>query len=87
MTETSAPQLLRDVRGAVLRLGLQLQIVTSTGSRETGVVAQRVADLIATGTGPAGTSAFTFAERRIIRKRQNPPDSSFKSDHRKGPHD
>lgn len=63
MAETAAPQLTGDARDAVLHRGSHLQIIASAGSGKTEVVAQRVADLMATGADPAGIIAFTFTER------------------------
>ncbi len=40
-----------------------MQIIACAGSGKTEVVAQRVADLIASGVDPAGIIAFTFTER------------------------
>ena len=57
------PRLTGDARDAVLHRGSHLQIIASAGSGKTEVVAQRVADLMATGVDPAGIIAFTFTER------------------------
>ena len=63
MAETTAPRLTGDARDAVVHRGSHLQIIASAGSGKTEVVAQRVADLMATGVDPAGITAFTFTER------------------------
>jgi ATP-dependent DNA helicase UvrD/PcrA len=63
MADASAPRLEGDARQAVLHRGSHLQIIASAGSGKTEVVAQRVADLMASGVEPAGIIAFTFTER------------------------
>ena len=63
MAETAAPLLTGDARDAVLHRGSHLQIIASAGSGKTEVVAQRVADLMATGVDPVRIIAFTFTER------------------------
>jgi DNA helicase-2/ATP-dependent DNA helicase PcrA len=59
----TGPVLSGDARAAVRHRGSHLQIIASAGSGKTEVVAQRVADLMATGVDPAGIIAFTFTER------------------------
>jgi len=59
----TAPVLTGDALAAVRHRGTHLQIIASAGSGKTEVVAQRVADLMATGVDPAGIIAFTFTER------------------------
>ena len=63
MTSSLAPQLEGDARKAVLHRGTHLQIIASAGSGKTEVVAQRFAELIASGADPAGIISFTFTER------------------------
>ena len=63
MTTATAPRLAGDALAAVQHRGSHMQIIASAGSGKTEVVAQRVADLIATGVDPAGIVAFTFTER------------------------
>lgn len=63
MSGRAAPTLVGDARAAVEHRGSHLQIIASAGSGKTEVVAQRVADLIATGADPGGIVAFTFTER------------------------
>jgi DNA helicase-2/ATP-dependent DNA helicase PcrA len=58
-----APKLTGDALDAVRYRGGHLQIIASAGSGKTEVVAQRVADLLATGEAPDGIVAFTFTER------------------------
>jgi len=55
MTRRQAPDLTGDALEAVLHRGSPLQIIASAGSGKTEVVAQRVAQLLATGEEPAGT--------------------------------
>ena len=59
----TGPVLSGDALAAVRHRGSHVQIIASAGSGKTEVVAQRVADLMATGTDPAGIIAFTFTER------------------------
>jgi DNA helicase-2/ATP-dependent DNA helicase PcrA len=63
MAAPTAPVLEGDARRAVEHRGSHMQIIACAGSGKTEVVAQRVADLIANGTDPAGIIAFTFTER------------------------
>jgi DNA helicase II / ATP-dependent DNA helicase PcrA len=63
MAAATAPVLEGDARRAVEHRGSHMQIIACAGSGKTEVVAQRVADLIASGTDPAGIIAFTFTER------------------------
>lgn len=57
------PILEGDARDAVIHRGSHLQIIACAGSGKTEVVAQRVADLFASGTKPEQVVAFTFTER------------------------
>ncbi len=57
------PQLEGDALHAVSHRGSHLQIIASAGSGKTEVVAQRAAELLATGVDPTGIVAFTFTER------------------------
>jgi DNA helicase-2/ATP-dependent DNA helicase PcrA len=59
----TAPRLRGDALRAVRHRGSHLQIIASAGSGKTEVVAQRVADLFASGVEPSGVVAFTFTER------------------------
>ena len=59
----AAPTLAGDAAAAVAHRGSHLQIIASAGSGKTEVVAQRVADLLATGTRAEEIVAFTFTER------------------------
>lgn len=63
MISPSAPRLEGDAQKAVLHRGTHLQIMASARSGKTEVVAQRFADLIASGADPGGIIAFTFTER------------------------
>jgi hypothetical protein len=63
MAAATAPVLEGDARRAVEHRGSHMQIIACAGSGKTEVVAQRVADLIASGTDPAGIIAFTLTER------------------------
>jgi superfamily I DNA/RNA helicase len=56
LTGSAAPQLEGDALDAVLQRGSHLQIIASTGSGKTEVVAQRFAQLMADVTDPAGSS-------------------------------
>src|SRR3546814_9349944 len=58
---TSIPPTLRgDALAAVRHRGTHVQIIASAGSGKTEVVAQRVAQLLATGEPPGSIVAFTF---------------------------
>ena len=59
----TGPVLSGDALAAVRHRGSHVQIIASAGSGKTEVVAQRVADLMATGADPGGIIAFTFTER------------------------
>jgi DNA helicase-2/ATP-dependent DNA helicase PcrA len=59
----TGPTLTGDALTAVRHRGSHLQIIASAGSGKTEVVAQRFADLMASGADPAGIIAFTFTER------------------------
>jgi ATP-dependent DNA helicase UvrD/PcrA len=59
----TAPRLRGDALRAVRHRGSHLQIIASAGSGKTEVVAQRVADLFASGVEPSALVAFTFTER------------------------
>jgi DNA helicase-2/ATP-dependent DNA helicase PcrA len=59
----TAPGLAGDALAAVRHRGSHMQIIASAGSGKTEVVAQRFADLMASGADPAGIIAFTFTER------------------------
>jgi DNA helicase II / ATP-dependent DNA helicase PcrA len=59
----TAPILNGDARAAVRHRGSHLQIIASAGSGKTEVVAQRFAELMASGADPASIIAFTFTER------------------------
>jgi superfamily I DNA/RNA helicase len=58
-----APVLSGDALAAVRHRGSHMQITASAGSGKTEVVAQRFADLMASGADLAGIIAFTFTER------------------------
>ena len=58
MTTATAPRLAGEALAAVQHRGSHRQIIASAGSGKTELVAQRVADLIATGVDPAGIVAF-----------------------------
>jgi DNA helicase-2/ATP-dependent DNA helicase PcrA len=59
----TAPVLSGDALAAVQHRGSHVQIIASAGSGKTEVVAQRFAELMASGADPAGIIAFTFTER------------------------
>src|SRR5438093_12976740 len=63
LTIPSPPQLTGDAAQAVAYRAGHLQIIASAGSGKTEVVAQRTADLLASGVPPEGVVAFTFTER------------------------
>ncbi len=63
MASRLAPRLEGDARKAVLHRGSHVQIIASAGSGKTEVVAQRFAELMASGADPGGIIAFTFTER------------------------
>ena len=59
MTTANSPRLATgEALAAVQHRGSHMQIIASAGSGTTEVVAQCVADLIATGVDPAGIVAF-----------------------------
>lgn len=57
------PVLEGDAAEAVSYRGGHLQIIAAAGSGKTEVVAQRTAELLASGVRPEGVVAFTFTER------------------------
>jgi DNA helicase II / ATP-dependent DNA helicase PcrA len=63
MASRLAPRLEGDAQKAVLHRGSHVQIIASAGSGKTEVVAQRFAELMASGADPGGIIAFTFTER------------------------
>ena len=63
VSAVAAPELEGDALKAVVHRGSHLQIIASAGSGKTQVVAQRFADLMASGEDPVGITAFTFTER------------------------
>lgn len=60
---SSIPTLEGDAAAAVAHRGSHLQIIAAAGSGKTEVVAQRVAQLIASDAEPRGIVAFTFTEK------------------------
>jgi DNA helicase II / ATP-dependent DNA helicase PcrA len=63
VTSSVVPELDGDALKTVIHRGSHPQIIASAGSGKTEVVAQRFADLMASGEDPAGIIAFTFTER------------------------
>src|SRR5438105_13371521 len=63
LTIPPTPKLSGDAAFAVNYRGGHLQIIASAGSGKTEVVAQRTADLLASGVPPEGIVAFTFTQR------------------------
>lgn len=63
LTIPPPPVLSGDAADAVTYRGGHLQIIASAGSGKTEVVAQRTADVLASGVPPEGVVAFTFTER------------------------
>lgn len=63
MTRALAPQLEGDAREAVLHRGSHLQVIASAGSGKTEVVAQRFAELMATGADPAAAACGPVTKR------------------------
>ena len=60
---TVIPRLTGDAARAVRHRGSHVQIIASAGSGKTEVVAQRVAELFASGVEPDQVVAFTFTDR------------------------
>ena len=63
MVSEQIPKLTGDAHNAVTHRGSHLQIIACAGSGKTEAVAQRVADLFATGISPESVVAFTFTNR------------------------
>jgi DNA helicase II / ATP-dependent DNA helicase PcrA len=63
LTILPPPELNGDAADAVTYRGGHVQIIAAAGSGKTEVVAQRTADLLASGVPPEGIVAFTFTER------------------------